>query len=266
MQDISYIAAFPKSGITYLNFMLFHILFDCPQDAGKIDSDYIFDLHESLSRVPAPSDVPRYVKIHFPYGQGLPLRQRGSRVVYLLRDPIDVMMSIWDFKHLMGEDGLLDATPADEQAKFQLFCRHWLTTGGMIYPWAGSWKNNVGSWLDQTEMPLLVVAYERLKAQPFEELRRILQFLGREATDERIKAAVEAGRPENMRKLETEEINNRASGVFYRPALARGYSRGYRFVGRMHGGSSEKILTPPAREYASQVFGPLTDRASALAG
>ena len=174
MKDISYIAAFPKSGITYLNFMLFHILFDRPQDVRLIDSDYIFDVHESLARVPPPGDAPRYVKIHFSYSPRIPLPERASRAVYLLRDPIDVMMSVWDFKHLIGEDGLLEASPADHAAMFQRFCQHWVTTGGLIYPWAGSWKDNVASWLDQSDLPLLVVRYEQLKAQPFEELRRIL--------------------------------------------------------------------------------------------
>src|SRR6202166_2966474 len=112
-KDITYIAAFPKSGITYLNFMLFHILFDRPQDARLIDSDYIFDVHESLARVPPARETPRYLKIHFPYSPRIPLRERASRAVYLLRDPIDVMMSLWDFKHLLGEDGLLEASPAD---------------------------------------------------------------------------------------------------------------------------------------------------------
>jgi hypothetical protein len=265
MRDVYYIAAFPKSGITYLNFMLFHILFDRPQDAARIDSDYIYDLHESLNRVPPPGEVPRYVKIHFPYSTGLPLRQRGSRAVYLLRDPIDVMMSVWDFKHLVGEDGLLDATEADEAMKFQQFCKQWVTTGGMFNPWMGSWKSNVSSWLDQRELPVLFVAYERLKARPFEELRRILRFLGRDATDQAVNAAVEAGKPDNMRKLESTEIEKGFSGVFYRPALARGYSRGYRFVGRMHDGSSQKVFTPEAREYAQRVFGPLTERIAALA-
>jgi Sulfotransferase domain len=265
MKDIAYIAAFPKSGITYLNYMLFHVLFDRPQDAGKIDSDYIFDLHESLPRVPPPGDVPCYVKSHFAYSGGLPLRQRAARAVYLWRDPIDVMMSIWDFKHLLGEDELLDASPAEEEGKFQLFCKHWVTTGGMIYPFAGSWMANVGSWLDQTDVPTLVVGYERLKARPFEELKRILRFLGREADDERVNAAVEAGRPENMRKRESEEIDKGVPGVLYRPGLERGYSRGYRFVGRMHEGSSEKVLAPAARQYASQVFGPLVERARSRA-
>lgn len=261
MKDISYIAAFPKSGITYLNFMLFHCLFERPHDVRLIDSDYIFDVHESLARVPPPGDVPRYVKIHFPYSPRIPLRERASRAVYLWRDPIDVMMSVWDFKHLIGEDGLLAASSADRAALFQRFCQHWLTTGGLIYPWAGSWKDNVASWLDQSELPVLVVRYEQLKAKPFDELKRIVSFLGHEATDQRIAAAVEAGKPDNMRKLESEEINMGVSGIFYRPSLARGYAQGYRFVGRMHGGSSEKFLGPAERQYANQIFGPVMERA-----
>ena len=261
MQDVSYIAAFPKSGITYLNFMLFHVLFDRPDDARRIDSDYIFDVHESLARVPAPGTTPLYVKIHSAYSAQIPLRRRASRAVYLWRDPIDVMMSVWDFKHLTGEDGLLEAAPADRAVLFQRFCQHWLTTGGLVYPFAGSWRDNVGSWLDQTDLPILVVCYEQLKAQPFAELQRILAFLQREATDDRIAAAVAAGKPENMRKLESEEVNAGASGIFFRPALAKGYARGYRFVGRMHGDSAEKVLTPAARQYANQIFGAVVERA-----
>ena len=266
MKDITYIAAFPKSGITYLNFMLFHVLFDRPQDVRLIDSDYIFDVHESLPRVPPPGDIPRYVKSHYSYGPSIPLRERANRAVYLLRDPIDVMMSIWDFKHLTGDDNLLDASPADREALFQRFCQRWVTTGGLIYPWAGSWKDNVASWLDQKDLPLLVVRYERLKAQPLEELKRILSFFGHEATEQRIAAAIEAGKPDNMRKVESEEVSKGVAGVFYRPGLARGYAQGFRFVGRMHGGSSEKVLSPAGRQYANQIFGPVMERARALAG
>jgi len=119
----------------------------------------------------------------------------------------------------------------------------------------------VASWLNQKELSLLVVRYEQLKMNPAEELRRILRFVGRQANDERIATAVEVGKPGNMRKLEAEEIKHRVSGVFYRPALARGYAHGYRFVGRMHGGSADKVLSPEARQYANQIFGPLLDYA-----
>jgi hypothetical protein len=115
----------------------------------------------------------------------------------------------------------------------------------------------VASWLNQRELPLLVVRYERLKATPAEELRRILRFLDRQTSEERVAAAIEAGKPDNMRKLESEEVQTGWPGIFYRPGLARGYAQGYRFVGRMHGGSSEKVLSPAAQQYAAQVFGPL---------
>src|ERR1051325_11770753 len=133
MNDICYIAAFPKSGITYLNFMLFHVLFDRPQDVRLIDSHYIFDLHESLSRVPPPGKTEQYVKVHFSFGPQIPLRQRASRAIYLLRDPIDVMMSVWDFKHLSGEPGFLDVPESQREALFQRFCQHWLSSGGLFY-------------------------------------------------------------------------------------------------------------------------------------
>jgi sulfotransferase family protein len=263
MKDISYIAAFPKSGITYLNFMLFHLLFDRLQDVRLIDSHYIFDVHESLARVPPPGQTDRYVKIHFQFGPQIPLRERAVRAVYLLRDPIDVMMSVWDFKHLTGEEGLLDVSQNHREALFQKFCQQWVSSGGLVYPWAGSWRDNVASWLNQKELPLLLVRYERLKANPAEELRRIMRFLGRQVGDEQIEAAIEAGKPENMRKLESEEVKAGVSGIFYRPGLARGYAQGYRFVGRMHGGSSEKILSPAARQYAAQIFGPVLAHAAA---
>jgi hypothetical protein len=266
MKDVTYIAAFPKSGITYLNYMLFHILFDAPQDSARIDSDYIFDVHESLARVPAAGETPRYVKIHSSYGPGIPLRERSRRAVYLVRDPIDVMMSAWDFKHLLGQDGLLEAGPAEHKAKFEAFCGNWLATGGTEFPFAGSWIGNVRSWLDQTAIPVLVVQYEKLKQDPLAQLQRILKFLDRPASDERIRAAIEAGKVDNMRKRETEEVAGRVSGAFYRPFLAKGYAHGYRFVGRLHQGSYEKILGPSAKKRADEIFGPVLARIHETSG
>ncbi len=266
MKDISYIAAFPKSGITYLNFMLFHILFDCPQNVLRIDSDYIFDVHEALARVPPPSQEPRYLKVHFAYNPAMPLHDRANRAVCLVRDPIDVMMSVWDFMHLTGEGGLLNASPDENASKLAQFTQRWLTTGGMVFPWAGSWVANVSSWLDQTRMPVLVVRYENLKKHPFEQLQRILDFLGRQASPERIAAAIEAGKVENMRKIESDEVANRTSGIFYRPSLAQGYAKGHRFIGRLHADSSEKVLNSTAQQFAKEVFDPVVARVRALAG
>jgi Sulfotransferase domain len=266
MKDVTFIAAFPKSGITYLNFMLFHLLFDCPQNAQRIDSDYIFDVHEALARVPPPGTDPRYIKVHFAYSPAMPLHDRAIRAVCLVRDPIDVMMSVWDFRHLTGEDGLLRIAPEEEAAKLAQFTQHWITTGGAMFPWAGSWVANVSSWLDQSHLPILVVSYENLKRKPVEQLERILHFLDRQASSERIAAAVEVGKVDNMRKIESAEVAKRASGIFFRPSLSEGYAKGYRFIGRLHEGSSKKVLSPAAQQHASRIFGSVMARVRLLSG
>ncbi len=233
-KDINYVAAFPKSGITYLNYMLFHALFDADGDVTRIDSDYIVDIHEFLGRVPSRGRTDRYVKTHYSFSQQIPLRRRARRALYLVRDPIDVMMSSWDYKHLTGEGGLLDANDNEEAALFADYRRRWLETGGDAFLFAGTWTENVRSWLNQAQVPTLVVSYEALRANPRQELERVLAFLGLELAPERVEGAVAAGRVENMRKQETREAESGVSGAFFRPSLQEGYERGYRFVGRLN--------------------------------
>jgi hypothetical protein len=175
------------------------------------------------------------------------------------------MMSLWDFQHLTGGAGLLDASAEERQKKFESFSRHWITTGGLFYPFAAPWLVNARSWIEQRELPVLVVGYSRLRAQPAAELARILKFLGREASQERIARAAEAGRADNMRKLENDEVAAGQAGIFYRPELAKGYAKGHRFVGKLHEGSASKVLNAEARTYVEKAFGPTRSRLLELA-
>jgi hypothetical protein len=258
--DVNFVTAFPKSGITFLNYMLFPALFDQETDRHRIDSDFIIDIHEHLNRVPGRGDEDLYVKSHFCYGPALPLRDRAKRAVQLVRDPIDVMMSLWDFKHLTGSADLTDGVAFDR------FVTKWLSTGGLEYEWAGSWLDNVNSWLEQVEIPTLVVRYELLKARPVEELARVLAFLNRPVSSGRLATAVEAGRVDRMRQDEASEVEAGIEGAFYRHALAAGYAKGYRFVGRLHEGADRTVLTDEQRAQAQHVFGPTLARVRALAG
>jgi hypothetical protein len=142
---------------------------------------------------------PFYVKSHFAFGPVLPLRERARRAILLVRDPIDVMMSAWDYKHLTGEGNLHLLDEAAREPVFRQFVAHWISSGGQAYQWAGNWRDNVNSWLDQAEIPRLVIRYETLKARPAEELRRITDFLDRPLSPAQLAAAVEFGGVENMR-------------------------------------------------------------------
>ncbi len=251
--DVNFITAYPKSGITFLSYMLFHAIFERPDDLLRIHSDYIIDIHHHLDRATGIGSNLVYVKSHFAFGPDLPLHRRGRRAIVLVRDPIDVMMSAWDYKHLTGENNLHLMREADRAPLFHRFVAEWLSSGGRAYPWADSWVNNVDSWLDQSDIPFIVTRYERLKQHPAQELRRILDFLDRPATDDQLAAAVAFGDVERMRASEEQAVAA-GGGIF------AGHDKGYRFIGRLHQDSYRTVLDDAQRDRADTVFGPTLEK------
>jgi aryl sulfotransferase len=195
----------------------------------------------------------------------MPLHERAERAICLVRDPIDVMMSIWDFMHLMGHKSLLDGAEAEKEAIFRNFVGRWVTTGGDQIGGAGTWVTNVMSWLDQRALPVLLVRYESLKADPVAQLARVCTFLGAAVPPERIAQAAHRSDAGEMRKQEQREIDTKQAGAFYRPELETGYSRGFRFVGRLNQNSYDTMLTDAERRAADRVFGPVLARVAMLA-
>jgi hypothetical protein len=254
MRDVNFITAYPKSGITFLCHMYFRALFDRPDDPSRINSDYIIDIHHYLDRVTSNGRRPVDVKSHFAFGPDLPLHERARRAILLVRDPIDVMMSTWDYKHLTGEGNLHLMSDAERAPLFRRFVADWIVSGGEAYQWAGSWRNNVNSWLDQREIPFLVVRYETLKARPAAELRRILTFLDRPVSEEQLAAAVEFGTVETMRQTEERAIAAGGGGLF------AGYAKGYRFIGRLHQNAYRTVLSEEQRGLADAAFGKTIDK------
>jgi Sulfotransferase domain len=253
-RDVNLITAYPKSGITYLSQMLFRALFERPDDLPKLHSDYIIDIHHYADRVTSSGSGPCYVKSHFAFGPDLPLRARARRAVLLVRDPIDVMMSAWDYKHLTGEGNLHRMSEAERAPLFRQFVADWLSSGGQAYQWADSWRNNVTSWLDQREIPFLVIRYEMLKARPAAELQRIMEFFDRPASQAQLAAAAEFGDVETMRQNEERAVAAGAAGMF------PGYERGYRFIGRLHQNSYRTVLSDEQRLLADAAFGQTIDK------
>jgi sulfotransferase family protein len=253
-RNVNFVTAYPKSGITFLSHMLFRALFEQADDTLKINSDYIIDIHQYLDRVIPDESRLFHVKSHFAFGPDLPLRGRARRAILLVRDPIDVMMSSWDYKHLTGEGDLHLVSEAVRAPLFRRFVADWISSGGQAYQWTDSWVNNVNSWLDQQEIPFLVVRYEALKAGPAEELRRIMAFLDRPVAQERVLAAVEFGDVNRMRETEERAIAAGGAGLF------AGYDKGYRFIGRLHQNAYRTALDDEQRDLADAVFGPTIDK------
>jgi hypothetical protein len=250
LRTIVSLSAFPKSGVTYLSFLLFHSLFSDGCDIHEMERKYIIDIHACPNADFADPQGPRLVKSHFPYNPTLPVVQLTSKAIYLIRHPIDVMMSMWDFQHLIS-----GAARDTASAAFRAFVQRWIATSGTAYPQFGSWVQHVRSWSGQSEIPVHLVTYQNLVDEPQRELASMLRFLNIQVSAERQQIAIERSSMKSMAKLENQEVENRTDGIFFRGGLSTGYGMGHRFINKGYRNSYEDILTPEERSLADKTFG-----------
>ncbi len=250
MQSLVSLSAFPKSGVTYLSFLLFYSLFPDDCDVHDLERKYIIDIHAHPNGAFAlPSNLHLY-KSHFPYIANQPVIRRTSKTIYLIRHPIDVMMSAWDFERLTGTKNRTPQSPS-----FRAFVRRWIGTGGTAFPQFGSWVAHVRSWLSQSAIPVHLVTYENLVDKPAGELDAILKFVGAEVPERQRLAAIERSSMKSMAALEEHEIKMKIEGVFYSDRVAEGYGLGRRFINKGYRDSYRHVLTDEERAITDHTFG-----------
>jgi hypothetical protein len=249
LEGITSLSAFPKSGVTYLSFLLFYSLFSDDCDIHELERKYILDIHAYPNANFVDPRGPRLIKSHFPYNPTIPAVRLTSKVVYLIRHPIDVMMSAWDFD-LLIKGGVGEA----QSPAFRAFVRRWVTTGGDAFGQFGTWVRHVRSWHDQQNIPLHLVTYENLVDDPDRELTAILDFLGHKVPEGRRRIAVDRSSMKSMAALEEREIENSINGIFFRDGLV-GYGQGHRFINKGYRSSYATLLTPEERAIADKTFG-----------
>lgn len=250
LRDLISLSAFPKSGVTYLSFLLFYSFFSDDCDIHDLERKYILDIHAHPNATFADPRAPHLIKSHFPYNPNIPAVRLATKTIYLMRHPIDVMMSAWDYQHLIAGTGRNTQSPA-----FRAYVNHWLMSGGLMIPQFGPWIQHVRSWLGQTNVPVHLVTYEKLVDNPERELKSIIEFIGIEVPGERQRLAIERSSMKSMAALESQEVENRIDGIFFRNNLAAGYGQGHRFINKGYRKSYENVLTVDERALADSAFG-----------
>jgi hypothetical protein len=183
-----FICTYPKSGTTWLGYLLAQALKPDPAEAldlksfGKYvpDVNLLYTKRGSLAQHAMLPD-PRFFLCHATCDLKLP------NVVYILRDPRDVMLSYWHYQRFLkpGYDRSLSQFLRDETH------------------WPCNWDQHVASWLLPKRHPnLLVLRYEDLHADAAGTLRAVLKQAGLARTEAQIAAAVEASRFDRMRAAE----------------------------------------------------------------
>ncbi len=189
--DDVYVATYPRSGTTWMQFMLHlwargptvefrHINDVCPWFERSLAIGSV-EPHQ-LEQLPSP----RIFKTHLP-PDWLPTT---GRFVAIVRDPADVALSYFRlYRSYLGFDGSLDQ-----------FLRRF-ERGQVQY---GSYWTHVDRWRQRAQRPgALLLRYEDLRAEPAEQLRRVAELLGWPDERARIEAVVEGASLERMKQLES---------------------------------------------------------------
>jgi Sulfotransferase domain len=187
--DDTFIVSYPRSGNTWTRFLMANLLFpETPVTFANIERlipDSAAQSNRALKRTPRP----RFIKSHQYFDPRYP------RVLYIVRDPRDLVLSYYDFQRKYRQ--IADDYPlADYVRDF--------VEGRLISADWGTWRENVASWIytRQNSASFLLLRYEDMKSNPEPELKRIATFLGLQIGPERLQAAIAASLPQRMRELE----------------------------------------------------------------
>ena len=152
------------------------------------------------------AECQRYHKVHdafvSPDSAGRPVVPvEGCRgAVVVIRHPADVAVSLSHFFSWPLERCL--AFLLDEQAGL---CRSSKRGGQQVRQFMGTWANHVHSWLDQQQIPILLLRYEDLLAEPQLQFSQLARFLELPAEHELIAEAVRNTSFQTLRAKEEQE-------------------------------------------------------------
>lgn len=147
-----------------------------------------------------------HLEYEHPHGRlALPDSWRGKKIIFLHRDPRDVLVSIWF--HECRRQGVIRGALSD----FMADPRYGLE---QIIQANLAWKG-----IADASPAGLVLSYEDLQRDTAGELQRVVRFLrGRSSPERGIEEAVAAGRFDRMREAEISGIGARLYGPALEPA------------------------------------------------
>lgn len=216
LPDDVFLVSFPKSGNTWARFLIGNLL--------SPDREVSFaNLHQV---VPDPQATPkrdwdrlarpRVIKSHDCFDPRFP------RVVYIVRDPRDVVLSQYHYHRKCRR--------IEDDYPLEKFVARFLR--GETCP-HGSWGENVSTWLlaRRNDPRFLLLRYEDIISDTPRELAKIASFLGIAATPQLLVQAAERSSADRMRKLEQAESDqcgltkdSRQDLRFVRAARSGGWS------------------------------------------
>ena len=230
MNGIIWLASYPKSGNTWFRAFLSGLLDDADEDISinQIKADGIFSSRVWLSAITGvessnltadeidslrprvynhlaeTSEKQLFIKAHdaFTYLEdGSPLfGTTNAKAVYILRNPLDVAVSFAN--HASRSIDRIITNMSDNHHEL---CGNNTRLPNQTRQKLLSWSAHVESWVNTKELPVYVIRYEDMKADPVKAFAGAVRFIGLNCTKEQIQRAVELSSFERLKTKEDSE-------------------------------------------------------------
>ena len=207
---INIITSFPKSGSTWMRFIIYDLFFN--NDNIKVESsscvkDKIPDFHNlKLLNEKNFDDFLKgkyiFFKTHFSYEQMKMLSI--NKIIILIRNPIDIFISLLNFYEI-------DKDQKEEMLNY--FCLHQslpFLKERFKFP---NWKGHIESWVNSGK-DFHIVKYSDLIDDFENEIKKLCFFLDLEITDKKISFIKENTKFENLKNIEILERKKNLGGFF----------------------------------------------------
>lgn len=235
MNGLVWLASYPKSGNTWFRMLVANLwgeggtpadINDLPGPGGFACSRGLFDyltlidsglltddeidclrprLYEAMARgedraeEEANSEA-RLVKVHDAYTRtplGEPLLAGATAAVVIVRDPRAVAPSLANHNDISLDQAIAEmANPA------ACYCASCHSQPRQLRQKLLNWSAHVESWLDQRDIPVHLLRYEDLKADPAVRFQAAMRFTGSDVTRERAERAARLADFSNLREQE----------------------------------------------------------------
>ena len=175
-----FIAGYPKSGNTWMQNLIAGVQFgiDTSLLPDSLTQELVPDVHGRIY-------YKRFTDIVFFKSHDLP-KENMKRVIHLVRDGRDAIASYYAMNKALGKTTSLENMIVD---------------GKDIYP--SKWHEHTRAWLENPfNAEILIIKYEDLVQNPFDQIKKILAFAELERSDEIINNAIQGNSFAEMKRKE----------------------------------------------------------------
>ena len=251
--QVAWIGSFPKSGSTWLRYIVNHILFG---EGGKLKPpavrDSVPDIHDYCEPMRYTWQGLYVLKTHLSFND-LPSRMQTRSFIYVIRHPLDVVDSALAY---------LAPSPGDRHLIIDSFCKY-----GSVDPWLsylkyGSLEENIKSWCGSVgnHHNRLIFRYEDMLADPHKHVKLLGHHFDVKLSENHISNIVEQTSFKSLKKIENDEIKSGLVGFFTDEQSKGGKTTEFRFMRSGRHGSYCENLSEDEIEKLAKRFKPLMDQ------